>query len=49
MKLMKCPVCWNYGNEVEKDTFMCKRCGISFNQFYISSSDGEIEEERFLN
>ena len=32
----KCPLCGNFGNEVDEKIFHCKECSIAYNEFYIS-------------
>jgi len=49
MKDGKCPICWNFGKEIEKRIFHCKRCDISFNEFSIVMPEENIEEQEFWN
>lgn len=32
----RCPICGDFGKEVEKDTFSCGKCSIKFDKFHIS-------------
>jgi hypothetical protein len=39
----KCPVCGDFGSEVEKRIFHCGKCKVSFNEFYVATHK-ELEE-----
>ncbi len=36
----KCPLCGNIGKDTGKKMLKCRRCEISFNEFFISSKNG---------
>ncbi len=46
----KCPFCGDFGQEVEKEIFLCSKCDLAFNEFGISSiSNPPEDEDRFWN
>lgn len=35
----KCPLCGDFGRELEKRTFHCRKCDIAFDKFFILHAD----------
>ena len=42
----KCPICGDFGKEVEKEIFVCNSCAISFNNFSVT---GVEEVKEYIN
>ncbi|HLD48908.1 MAG TPA: hypothetical protein VJB11_00935 [archaeon] len=45
----KCPVCWDFADEIGKEIFRCAKCDITFNEFRLSSKSEFREIERECN
>lgn len=45
----KCPLCGDFGKEIEKETYSCRNCEIAFDKFMISFVSEPKEKQRFWN
>ncbi len=45
----KCPLCGDFGKDVGRKTFQCKKCDISFNDFLISKTDVKEYNDLYWN
>ena len=46
----KCPLCGDFGKEIQQRDFTCRRCDVAFNRFFITANgEQETIENKFWN